>query len=105
FGFFLASARAAGKCSAPFQLAMAGSFVLALLSKEQALTLPLLAALYEHFFRADRGESSAAQKVRRYGSLWLLAIVYLVLRARYLGGFAPRIDRPGFGMEDLVVSA
>ena len=51
FEFFLVSGRAAGKCSARFQIAMAGSFALALLSKEQALTLPLLATLYEHFFR------------------------------------------------------
>ena len=105
FWFFLASARAAGKCSAPLQIAMAGSFVLALLSKEQALTLPLLAALYEHFFREDRAETTKVQKFRRYGALWLLAAVYLVLRARYLGGFAPSLDRPGFGTEDMVISA
>ena len=84
---------------------MAGSFVLALLSKEQALTLPLLAALYEHFFREDRAETTKVQKFRRYGALWLLAAVYLVLRARYLGGFAPSLDRPGFGTEELVISA
>jgi tetratricopeptide (TPR) repeat protein len=105
FWLFLASARAAGKCSAPLQIATAGSFVLALLSKEQALTLPLLAALYEHFFREDRAETTKVQKLRRYGALWLLAAVYLVLRARYLSGFAPSLDRPGFGAEELVISA
>ena len=41
---------------------MAGSFVLALLSKEQALTLPFLAAVYEHFFREDRAETTRGQK-------------------------------------------
>jgi hypothetical protein len=56
FWLFLASARAGGASSAAMQLAMAGSFVLTLLSKEQALTLPLLALLYEHFFRGDRGK-------------------------------------------------
>jgi tetratricopeptide (TPR) repeat protein len=105
FWFFLASARAAGKCSAPLQTAMAGSFVLALLSKEQALTLPLLATMYEHFFREDRGETTRAQKFRRYGALWLLAAVYLVIRARYLGGFAPSLYRPELGTEDIVISA
>lgn len=105
FGFFLASARAAGECLAPLQIAMAGSFVLALLSKEQALTLPLLAAIYEHRFREDHAETTKVQKFRRYGALWLLAAVYLVLRARYLGGFAPSLDRPGLGTEDLVISA
>ena len=105
FGFFLVSARAAGKCSPPLQIAMAGSFVFALLSKEQALTLPVLAALYEHFFREDRAETTKVQKFRRYSALWLLAAIYLVLRARYLGGFAPSLDRPGFGTEDMVISA
>ncbi|MGO8790016.1 MAG: tetratricopeptide repeat protein [Terriglobia bacterium] len=105
FGLFLASARPAGKCSVPVQIAMAGSFVLALLSKEQALTLPLLAALYEHFFREDRAETTKVRKVRRYGALWLLAAVYLILRARYLGGFAPSLYRPGLGKEETLISA
>ena len=84
---------------------MAGSFVLALLSKEQALTLPLLAALYEHFFREDRAETTRVQKVMRYGALWLLGAVYLALRARYLGGFAPHLERAAFGTKDLVIAA
>jgi len=105
FWLFLFSARAAGKCSTPFQVAMAGSFVLALLSKEQALILPLLAALYEHFFRRERAETTKVQKIRRYGALWLLAVVYLVVRARYLGGFAPSLYRQGFGIEDKAISA
>jgi len=105
FGFFLASARAAGKCSGPLQIGMAGSFVLALLSKEQALTLPLLAAVYEHFFREDHAETTKVRKFRRYGALWALAAVYLVLRVHYLGGLAPSLERSGFGTGELVVSA
>ncbi len=105
FWFFLASARAGGKRSAPLQVAMAGSFVLALLSKEQALTLPVLAVLYEHFFREDHAETTRVQKIQRYGALWLLAGVYLVLRARYLGGLAPNLERQGFGAGALVISA
>ena len=64
---------------------MAGSFALALLSKEQALTLPFLALLYEHFFREDRAESSNIQKIRRYGVLWSLPVFYLALQFHYLG--------------------
>lgn len=105
FGLFLSSARAAGKCSVPLQAAMAGSFVLALLSKEQALTLPLLAALYEHFFREDRAETTRTQKIQRYGALWVLAAIYLMVRARYLGGFAPSLYRQGWGAEGVVISA
>jgi tetratricopeptide (TPR) repeat protein len=84
---------------------MAGNFVLTLLSKEQALTLPLLAALYEHFFCEDRAETTRVQKVLRYGPLWLLGAVYLALRAHYLGGFAPHLERAAFGTKDLVIAA
>ncbi len=105
FWFFLASARPAGKVSVPHQIAMAGSFVLTLLSKEQALTLPLLAMLYEHFFREDRTETTRVHKVWRYGPLWLLSAVYLALRARYLGGFAPHLERVAFGTKDLMIAA
>jgi tetratricopeptide (TPR) repeat protein len=105
FYFFLASARPAGKCSVPLQIAMAGSFVFALLSKEQALTLPVLAALYEHFFRPDHGETTRVQKFRRYAVLWLLAAAYLGFRTRYLGGLAPTVGRPEFGVFGVIVSA
>jgi len=105
YWFFLISARPSGKSSIPLQAAMGASFVLALLSKEQALTLPVLAAIYEHFFRDDRAETTAVQKLRRYGALWLLLAVYMVLRVRYLGTFAPALHRLGYGKKDLVISA
>ena len=105
FWFFLTGARAAGRCSASLQIAMGGSFAFALLSKEQALTLPLLASLYEHFFREDRAETTKVQKFRRYGALWVLAAVYLVLRARYLGGLVPQLEARVFGVGGLALSA
>ena len=37
---------------------MGVAFILALLSKEQAMTLPALATVYEHFYREDRSETS-----------------------------------------------
>jgi len=67
---------------------MAVSFALAAISKEQALTLPLLATLYEHAYREDRNQTTMAQKLARYGSLWLLTAVYLVFRVRFLGTLA-----------------
>jgi Flp pilus assembly protein TadD/4-amino-4-deoxy-L-arabinose transferase-like glycosyltransferase len=70
------------------QGAMAASFVLALLSKEQALTLPFLALIYEHFYREDRSGTTPAQKVLRYAPLWLLSIAYLYFRVRVLGQVA-----------------
>ena len=88
FWLFLAGARPEGRSSYLAQLAMAGSFALALLSKEQAVTLPLLATVYEHFYRADRAETRPAQKVRRYAVLWLLAVAYLLFRVRVLGALS-----------------
>src|SRR6516164_959488 len=70
------------------QLATAASFALATISKEQALTLPLLATLYEHAYREDRGQTTMVQKLARYGALWLLTVAYLFLRVRFLGTLA-----------------
>jgi Tfp pilus assembly protein PilF len=88
FGLFLAVARPGGKFSHLAQLAMAGSFVLTILSKEPAVTLPVLATVYEHFYRADRRETRATQKVRRYAVLWLLTVTYLLFRVRVLGSLS-----------------
>ncbi len=68
---------------------MVGSFILALLSKEQAVTLPLTAMIYEHFYRADRAGTTWRQKASRYGALWLLVVVYVLFRIRFFGAFAP----------------
>ncbi|MGD0923014.1 MAG: tetratricopeptide repeat protein [Terriglobia bacterium] len=89
FGCFLRVARPAGGRSALAQLAMAGSFVLTILSKEQALTLPVLATIYEHFYRDDRAETTWPQKLARYVLLWMLAAAYLLFRVRFFGALAP----------------
>jgi Tfp pilus assembly protein PilF len=89
FWFFLASARPQGTRSEWAQLGMVGSFALALLSKEQAATLPLAAMLYEHFYRGDRERTTWRQKGSRYGALWLLVVVYVLFRIRFFGAFAP----------------
>ena len=88
FGLFLRLDRPQPSRHGLTQLGMAASFALATISKEQALTLPLLATLYEHAYREDRNQTTMAQKVARYGSLWLLTAVYLVFRVRFLGTLA-----------------
>jgi Tfp pilus assembly protein PilF len=96
FWFFLGVARPEGRFSYLAQLAMAGSYVLTILSKEPAVTLPLLAMVYEHFYRADREETKPTQKVQRYAVLWLLTVGYLLFRVRVLGGLSS-----GWGNLDL----
>ena len=88
FWLFLGMARPEGRFSYTAQFAMAGSFVLTILSKEQAVTLPALATVYEHFYRPDRQETRPAQKVKRYAVLWFLTIVYLLFRIRVLGALS-----------------
>jgi Tfp pilus assembly protein PilF len=105
FWLFVESARAGGGVSLPIQAGMAASFALALLSKEQALILPFLALVYEHFFREDRRKSTPVQKARRYAVLWILSLAYLLVRIHFLGRFAPSQERIGFGKWDLVISA
>jgi tetratricopeptide (TPR) repeat protein len=89
FYFFLALSGSAWMRPNLARLGLVGSFVLALLSKEQALTLPVLATAYEHCYRDDRGATSFKQKLSRYAALWLLALAYVLLRVRMLGSFAP----------------
>ena len=64
-------------------------FVLALLSKEQAMTLIALATIYEHFYRCDREVTTVRVKISRYGGFWLIGAAYLVFRVTILGGLAP----------------
>jgi len=89
FWFFLELGNAKGAKLWWTQLATAASFVAALLSKEQSLTLPLLATIYEHVYRDDRGATPWWRKLSRYGSLWGLALAYLIVRIQLLGAFAP----------------
>ena len=85
--------------------AMCGSFVLALLSKEQAMTLPLLALLFEHFYRDDRSATTAKEKFSRYGALWILAAAYLSIRVIAMRGLAKVVMRPNLSVRETALSA
>lgn len=89
FWFFVKGALPEGKRSEAAIVGMAVSFGLALLSKEQALMLPLLATIYEHGYRDDRAETTWKQKLARYDVLWLLSAAYILVRIRVLGALAP----------------
>ena len=92
FWLFLVIARPGGGRSSRIQLAMVGSFVLTILSKEQALTLPVLATIYEHAYRDDHDETTLTQKLARYGALWLVALTYILFRIRFFGALAPVVQ-------------
>lgn len=81
------------------------SYLFCLLSKEQALVLPALLIVYEHFYREDRHETSFLEKSRRYLPLCLAAVAYLAFRRFVLGGFAPAIWRPAMPWSSVILSA
>ncbi len=87
------------------RFAMCAMFALALLSKEQAMTLPVFVTLFEYFYRDDRETTSWQEKVSRVGPLWGMAALYLVARAIVLGGVASVVSRPNLSWYDTGLSA
>ena len=85
--------------------AMLATYVLALLSKEQALVLPVIAAIYEHFYRPDRVATSLRAKLQRYAGLWIIAAAYIAFRHFVLGSFAPSVARPGLSWYRVALTA
>ncbi len=84
---------------------MCGMYLLALLSKEQAMTLPVLATIFEYFYRDDRKESNGRVKLSRVGPLWGVAAFYLIVRISILGGVAGVLTRPNLSWHDTILSA
>ncbi|MGH9342857.1 MAG: glycosyltransferase family 39 protein, partial [Terriglobia bacterium] len=105
FWFYLSLRGATGKRWAALQAAMLASYALALLSKESAAVLPVLAAIYEHACREDRQDASFPVKLRRYGALWLVLAAYLAVRIRLLGAFAPVAPRHNLSFNEVALSA
>ena len=89
FIFFLRLGSLPSKQRTTSGILMCACFALALLSKEQAVTLAALATIYEHFYRSDRETTGWKTKMYRYGGFWVIAIAYLVFRITVLGALAP----------------
>lgn len=105
FWLFLNVARPEGKRSPWIELSMVASFALTIFSKEQSLTLPLVAMVYEHCYRDDRSQTTWRQKAGRYGLLWLMDGAYVLFRVRYFGAFAPQIQMSRLGWYPSILSA
>jgi tetratricopeptide (TPR) repeat protein len=87
------------------RIAMCAIFLLALLSKEQAMTLPVMATVFEYFYREDRSATSMREKLSRVGPLWAVAALYLCVRTLILGGVASVVLRPNLSWHDTLLSA
>ena len=105
FWLYLNMARPKGEVSPRVKLAAVVSFALTIFSKEQSLTFPLLAMIYEHFFRGDRADTTFWEKARRYGEFWLMDLAYVLFRIEHLGAFAPQIQLAQLGWSACVLSA
>ena len=104
FRFYLQLDGRTGRRRAATVALLCGAFLLALLSKEQAITLPILAAVYEHAYRPDRDRTSGTVKFARYAPLAVIASAYLVFRVTVLHAFAPVVQRPELGPAEIVRS-
>lgn len=80
-------------------------FLLALLSKEQAMTLPVMVTLFEYFYRDDRSTTTAREKLSRIGPVWAVAALYLWVRGLILGGIASVVMRPNLSWHDTLLSS
>jgi protein O-mannosyl-transferase len=86
-------------------VAMCVCFAIALLSKEQAMTLPVLAMLFEHLYRDDRSTTTRKEKFSRYGALWIVAALYLTVRVVVMGGFTSVVMRPKLSWYEACLTA
>jgi tetratricopeptide (TPR) repeat protein len=55
-------------------------FVLALLSKEMVITLPLLIVVYDYYCVAERDRREAWKRAKYWAGYWILIVVYVVVR-------------------------
>lgn len=72
-------------------------FFFAVLSKEMAITLPLVLVLYDHYFRPDRGWKDFFYRARsRYPAFFALLLSYLAVRFFVMANpTVPKINYPG----------
>lgn len=105
FVCYLRATRASDGKSWIWQVAAVASYLCALLSKEPAMMLPLLAVAYEHLYRADRGSTAFRVKLARYAPLVVTALAYVELRRLLLGAFAPAVFRSSLAWPQVALSA
>jgi protein O-mannosyl-transferase len=81
------------------------SLALSAMSKEPALTLPVILTIYEHLYREDRSETGVVEKIARYAPAWAFVPIYVLARTHFLGGFAPvQVGRPGAASDELLLA-
>jgi Flp pilus assembly protein TadD len=76
-------------------------FFLAALSKETALTLPIVMLAYDYSFKRDKfrplSSSTLYRLFKKYLPYLTLAVIYLIMRTYAIGGFSPIKVHPELG--------
>jgi hypothetical protein len=76
-------------------------FFLAALSKETALTLPVVMLAYEYSFKRDQfsplSSNTVYRLLKKYLPYLVLAVIYLIIRTYAIGGFSPIKVHPELG--------
>ncbi len=89
FWFYLRLDQPGNSSTKMLSAGMLLTFSAALFTKETAVIFPVLAVIFEHFYRADRAETRWTQKLARYGGLWLTFAAYIALRVAAVGQLIP----------------
>ncbi|RMD85604.1 MAG: hypothetical protein D6815_01505, partial [Candidatus Dadabacteria bacterium] len=94
---WLAHLRAARSAEWEWRWAVASwvAFAAALLSKEMALTFPILAAVGDRLGSVKPRNWRERSRLAHYGALAVVAIIYLLLRTSFMGGIGQRAEWPG----------
>ena len=58
------------------------------------MTLPVLAVIFEHFYRDDRATTTPWEKISRYAPMWAMAAIYFGVRSIVMGGVTSIVLRP-----------
>jgi len=74
--------------------ALLATFALALICKEPAAAFPFIALGYETFVSPSCEHTTWRQKAGRVAPLFTLLGIYLGLRAWFMGGLVPRLQKP-----------
>jgi Tfp pilus assembly protein PilF len=105
FRLFLRQEHEQGRRGIWVRTGMLASFVLALFSKETAMTFPVLVTVYEHLCRSDRLATSWTQKLSRYGWFWVTQFVYLAVRTISVGRLTPARLHTDISSREALLSA
>lgn len=83
-----------------------GGLALALLSKEPAITFPVLAAIYTAFYQHDRASHTRISRIfaKQHLPLWCVAAAYLVVRGLVVAGGWSVAQRDGLSILEQLLS-